>query len=826
MLKQPRSQSEKQLSEIEASEACKWLRAAGFPQYAQMYQDLQFPIDVNGVQKDHPFLDADALQSLFRRLHALNRCANMKLDYLRKRAVEDSDSDGAEGCALSDNWTFQPESRRWSRVCDVQPIGQASPNPVVVRFGSMPQSCLATDSELLAAKFKRSGSERLRDSAKALLRRVKSRKTRQREGLTISTPQVVDVANMEQRVKNLNCFDVTPPNTPSTDSPRLVRGAQDDHSTHSDSDVSWKGSIFRDANSNHTELFNSLNVVKRDCEISPVSNQTSEDLDANELGSAIADSDSSDVAPKQRPGGASSVVRWHSFQRGSVRPNSIVGQPVNSLTAGQLLVLRKLALLRLTATMEKHCPSHRTNWNWELPKFIRKVKTPDYKDKTVFGVPLSVSVQRCGDALPQCIQQALSWLRMNALDQVGLFRKSGVRSRIQKLKEQAESNCMDLDGQQAYDVADMLKQYFRELPDSLLTNKLSETFIAIFQYVPANLRHETAQCALLLLPDEHREALFTLLDFLQNVGDHSNVNQMTVSNLALVFAPSLLHAPLTLSSRRRQAPSSGMPDAKQLSQNKAAHDCLLYLIKYHHQLFMVSEELLGQCHFSALDASVPITLSELGAELGQDWKGYLATCITALMRDAKEKNRGWVAVMNEDKIDMAYKKVGDGHALRVWRISIEVEAPPVELLHRVLRERHLWDPALSMFKVITRLDSAAELVHFVRNSMPPHPPRDFAIIRSWRRDIGRGGCAVAETSVEYDAAPLTPGAVRAITLASRYLIEPCGSGRSRILHLSRVDTRGRTPDWYNRNYGHVCAQFLLKIRNSFHQTTEGPESKV
>lgn len=85
--------------------------------------------------------------------------------------------------------------------------------------------------------------------------------------------------------------------------------------------------------------------------------------------------------------------------------------------------------------------------------------------------------------------------------------------------------------------------------------------------------------------------------------------------------------------------------------------------------------------------------------------------------------------MNEDKIDMAYKKVGDGHALRVWRISIEVEAPPVELLHRVLRERHLWDPALSMFKVITRLDSAAELVHFVRNSMPPHPPRDFAIIR-------------------------------------------------------------------------------------------------
>lgn len=37
------------------------------------------------------------------------------------------------------------------------------------------------------------------------------------------------------------------------------------------------------------------------------------------------------------------------------------------------------------------------------------------------------------------------------------------------------------DLQQAYDVADMLKQYFRELPDTLLTAKMSDTFIAIFQ---------------------------------------------------------------------------------------------------------------------------------------------------------------------------------------------------------------------------------------------------------------------------------------------------------------------------------------------------------
>lgn len=50
-----------------------------------------------------------------------------------------------------------------------------------------------------------------------------------------------------------------------------------------------------------------------------------------------------------------------------------------AMSCGQLQVLRKLALLKLTACMERYCPTHRTGWNWELPKFIRKIKAPDYK---------------------------------------------------------------------------------------------------------------------------------------------------------------------------------------------------------------------------------------------------------------------------------------------------------------------------------------------------------------------------------------------------------------------------------------------------------------
>lgn len=211
-----------------------------------------------------------------------------------------------------------------------------------------------------------------------------------------------------------------------------------------------------------------------------------------------------------------SVVRYHSFQnperaslslRTSSPKNKLKeGISLTCMSCGQLQVIRKLALVTLTGYMERYCPTHRSGWNWDLPKFIKKIKSPDYKglnyqknsknifidrylnilEKKIFGVPFVISLQRTGSTLPKSIQNALHWIKLNAMDQIGIFRKSGVKSRIAKLKAliEANSNCSNpgmFDDQQAYDVADVVKLYFRELPESLLTTKLSETFMAIFQ---------------------------------------------------------------------------------------------------------------------------------------------------------------------------------------------------------------------------------------------------------------------------------------------------------------------------------------------------------
>ncbi|XP_045519508.1 stAR-related lipid transfer protein 13 isoform X1 [Pieris brassicae] len=1029
-------------NEIEAAEACKWLRAAGFPQYAQMYEDLQFPIDVSGVQNDHPFLDADSLQSLFRRLTALNRCANMKLEH-HHHQKRSNDSDD-EQCALSDKWQYERKSRRWSRVVEITPQAQRRLQVIAaralaereareargeieddedetlptIRVGLVDADGHYTDVEpdLLTVpgqthiqlpsdkededdtgtRFRRTGSERLRDGAKALLRRVESLKTRRRKRqnrteVIVSSPHFLDA---QDKYPELNYIDMTPttpsafpfpdfhssplhapairtqPPSPMTIMPpspiapleqsfilhtpfgddsssyasdgsmgssnkssksklgkakrifhRGLKG--EDSSALSDSEcqpASWRHNYYKDQITHHTtEVYvepsspmdlkpdpeilrevqkspghtphrrqairtSSLNLgkdgqnfstyrfrdrsLKRDKSASRSSEMDSSPNSAgsrSQDGDQDDDDDSIDMKSKKN-----NIQRWYSFRTNTLNggpkanntlqpapnqknPEAYLSRPMSSLSCGQLHILRKLALLRLTACMERYCPSHKSGWNWELPKLIRKIKTPDYKDKTVFGVPLTVSLQRTGHCLPKPIQCALNWLKHNAMDQMGIFRKAGVKSRIAKLRTMVETagsanaafaienmnttdpthSSLNFEGAQAHDVADMVKQYFRELPDALLTNKLSETFIAIFQHVPEPLRPDAVQCALLLLPEEHLEALQSLLIFLAEVAEHSAVNQMTASNLAVCFAPTLLrlhhtipHTGSTKEGNSNRTIIESVADQRQISESRAAHACLLLLIQKHQQLFLAPADMLARCKFNYFEESVPVALEELGADFNQDWKGFQQACIKALLKEAKEKTRGWMSVSGAaSHVELCCKKVGDGHPLRLWRATTDVEAPPQEVMQRILRERHIWDDSLIKWRVAEKLGPTAEIFQFITASTFNLPPRDYCVLRSWQQGGGGGGwCAVAETSVAHGAAP-TEGS-RGVVLASRYLAQPAGKGRSRLVHLARVDTMGRTPEWYNKCYGHICALYLARIRASFKHNTEGPESNV
>ncbi|XP_041041495.1 rho GTPase-activating protein 7 isoform X1 [Carcharodon carcharias] len=1104
--------SEKGKAEIEAKEACDWLRATGFPQYAQLYEDSLFPIDISSVKRDHDFLDRDAIESLCRRLNTLNKCAVMKLeispqrkrkrvpvesvrqkDYYEKNSnSEDSDED--EPCAISGRWTFQRDSKRWSRLEEFDVFSPAevtngiSADEALLKNAVSNESVLtdlserqevtsihsASSTESNGANLqknveaKRTNSEisvissgtsitnvesfgilpspkhlsgftfnvkterNTKSKAKSFLKRMESlriksshskKKLPSKNNLVISGP-VLQEGIDEEKLKRLNCIEITALNGNHMNAP-MVRNQTVSYSTQTSSSssqsetssavstpspvtrtrshstcnkrsgmylegfdpfsqsmlndikeqnlknekvteediifyipedhkpgtfpkalsngnscppdstsINWRNGSFHGHNhrsltressadsskessfrrrrnscsssgsrlsiydnvpgshlysstgdladlGNEEDIFPELDDILHHVNgLQRIVNQWSEKLsdegdsdsamdsispcpsspkqihldiengraspsDVDSTGNSLNETEDQSVIRERRDSGVGASLtrsnrrqrlRWGSFQI-SHRPSlNSASLQINSQSVAQMNLLQKFSLLKLTALMEKYSPSNKHGFNWTVPKFMKRIKVPDYKDRNVFGVPLLVNVQRSGHPLPQSIQQAMRYLRNQCLDQVGLFRKSGVKSRIQALRQMNETctDSVNYEGQSAYDVADMLKQYFRDLPEPLMTSKLSETFLQIYQYVPKDQRLQAIQAGIMLLPDENREALQTLLYFLSDVAAVVEENQMTPTNLAVCLAPSLFH--LNTLKRENSSPrviqrkqSLGKPDQKDLNENLAATQGLAHMIAECKKLFKIPEEMMSHCRNSYMEQDLqPVSLEELGQTSqgeSSDFQAHLQNCIDILLKEAKDKFKGWVNCSTSELAELAYKKVCDGPPLKLWKACIEIPVAPEDVLWRILRDRHLWDDDLLSSKIIENLNSQTDIYHYVQSSMAPHPTRDYVLIRTWRTNLPKGSCALVATSVEHNETPVV-GGVRANTLTSRYLIEPCGSGKSKLTYLCRIDTRGRMPEWYNKAFGHLCAAEIGRIRDSFNVPgSDSQESK-
>ncbi|KAF0310435.1 StAR-related lipid transfer protein 13 [Amphibalanus amphitrite] len=814
--------------------------------------ECRCPIDLRSVQSDHPSLDLDSRHALFKRINTVNRATNMKLEGVVRRV------------SITDLWVrrvttmSRAPSVRTGRTCATRSAGGVTrrcrrrrPPPALPCASS--NSTLNSDSSVGGTvPERRSGRERLQDG---ILRRMESLRARRKR------------AQKAPRDDSSSYFSASD----ASGSPRTARPARDDSGALSDGEhspplfraLATPGKPAKDANSKLKRKESMERPLPPQCpppqtpdrhRVSTYDNTpivvynrvyVDDDAPGTPPSPGVRDARANSSPQIQtveaaRPLGTN-VVRWHSFHRSGSgllttrpAPAPICPTHISRLSSGQIALLKKHALLRITATMERHCPSKSSNWNWDIPKFMRKFRVPDYRDRRVFGVPLTVTARRSGHPLPPTIVAAMDYLRKNALDQVGLFRKSGVRSRIQKVREMCEAADGDeplpFDDHQAYDVADMIKQYFRELPEVLLTHKISEILIAIYQYVPSGLRLEATKCALLLMPDESRLALQTLLAFLSDVAAASYVNQMTAHNLSVCLAPSVFSvtSQRSASASPRRTRRAGVPDQRELNENRAAHECLAALIRQSEALFCLPEDLLSGCRFSYLDVSQPVALPALGTEEQPgSWRAYTDACCAALLREARDRPRGWVTVAADDPgLDLAYRKVGDGHQLRLWRAGVELEAPPAEVLHRLLRQRHAYDLRLVKWRVVERLAADAEVFQYAVSAVEPLPVTEYCVLRAWRSDLPRGACAVVETSVEHPDSLVQPGGRRGVVLASRYLIEPCGAGKSRVTHFSRADHRGCSPEWYNKVYGHLCGLQLTSLRESFRHVAEGPESQV
>ncbi|CAN8215274.1 unnamed protein product [Coccothraustes coccothraustes] len=122
----------------------------------------------------------------------------------------------------------------------------------------------------------------------------------------------------------------------------------------------------------------------------------------------------------------------------------------------------------------------------------------------------------------------------------GLFRKSGSLVRLKALKSKLDQGENCLSAALPCDVAGLLKQFFRELPEPILPPHLQE---GLFKAQQLGNEKKTATVLLsCLMADRTIAALRYFFNFLRTVSLRSNENRMDSSNLAVIFAPNLLHS--------------------------------------------------------------------------------------------------------------------------------------------------------------------------------------------------------------------------------------------------------------------------------------------
>ncbi|XP_066540917.1 rho GTPase-activating protein 42 isoform X2 [Hoplias malabaricus] len=146
------------------------------------------------------------------------------------------------------------------------------------------------------------------------------------------------------------------------------------------------------------------------------------------------------------------------------------------------------------------------------------------------------------------VKKCIQMVEMRGINTMGLYRIGGVNSKVQKLMTTVfspkASADMDLDPD-TWDnktITSGLKNYLRCLSEPLMTYKLHEDFILAVKSDDQNYRVCAVHTLVHKLPERNKEMLEILIKHLLTVSTHSKSNMMTVSNLGVIFGPTLMRS--------------------------------------------------------------------------------------------------------------------------------------------------------------------------------------------------------------------------------------------------------------------------------------------
>ncbi|KAJ3219375.1 Rho GTPase-activating protein 15 [Dinochytrium kinnereticum] len=186
--------------------------------------------------------------------------------------------------------------------------------------------------------------------------------------------------------------------------------------------------------------------------------------------------------------------------------------------------------------------------------FSKKTSNSKTKDKgpsipeaeiqgSVFGGDL---LSDDGRNIPEVVEVCCLEVERRGLLSQGIYRLSGNTTTIQKLRasfNQMETVRLDSEDIDINVVASLLKLYFRELQNPLIPFEFYESFIKAAKIDSYDDRLITFKNLIQSLPHSNYHVLEHLMRHLCKVAANSEVNKMERSNLAIVFAPTLIRNP-------------------------------------------------------------------------------------------------------------------------------------------------------------------------------------------------------------------------------------------------------------------------------------------
>uniref|UniRef100_A0A667FZF6 Myosin IXB n=1 Tax=Lynx canadensis TaxID=61383 RepID=A0A667FZF6_LYNCA len=148
-------------------------------------------------------------------------------------------------------------------------------------------------------------------------------------------------------------------------------------------------------------------------------------------------------------------------------------------------------------------------------------------------------------SVPVVLEKLLEHVEMHGLYTEGLYRKSGAANRTRELRQalQTDPAAVKLENFPIHAITGVLKQWLRELPEPLMTFAQYGDFLRAVELPGKQEQLAAIYTVLEHLPEANHNSLERLIFHLVKVALLEDVNRMSPSALAIIFAPCLLRCP-------------------------------------------------------------------------------------------------------------------------------------------------------------------------------------------------------------------------------------------------------------------------------------------